>query len=32
MSVFLTDSAPGEIVILEIEVVNGKIREIIYHP
>ena len=27
MSVFLTDSAPGEIVILEIEVVNGKIRE-----
>ena len=32
MSAFLTDSAPGEILILEIEVVNGKIREIIYHP
>lgn len=32
MSAFLTGSAPDEILILEIEVVNGKIREIIYHP
>ena len=31
MSAFLTDSAPGEILILEVEVVNGKIREIIYN-
>lgn len=30
MSAFLTDSAPGEIVILETEVVNNKIREIIF--
>ena len=32
MSAFLTDSAPGEILILEVEVVDNKIREIIYHP
>lgn len=32
MSAFLTDSAPSEIVILEVEIVNSKIREIIYHP
>ena len=32
MSAFLTDSAPGEILILEVEVVSGKIREIMYHP
>jgi hypothetical protein len=32
MNAFLTDSAPGEILILEVEVVNNKIREITYHP
>ena len=32
MSVFLTDSAPCKILILEVEVVNNKIREIIFHP
>jgi dGTP triphosphohydrolase len=31
MSAFLTHLAPGEILILEVEVVNNKIREIIYH-
>ena len=31
MHTFLYDSAPGEIVILEAEVVDNKIREIIYH-
>lgn len=32
MSAFCIDRGPDEILILEIEVVNGKITNIIYHP